>query len=338
MNLNLSDIRGVRRERDFVAVSGKDSTRFLQGMWTCDISLLSKNAPAVAGGLLLTLKAKPVSEARILSGYLINDAGELVRAEDGSSANTYVISLPAGRGASTVEAMDRYLVADDVELRLVTAAESSMDVYTCLVDNLPDAASFRVEPLVAKDVAKVFRAENLDDACAEGAVLLPVSRISPKEFELWIMKSSPGEIQALLSADDHTRLRVERGVPEWGVDITDDSFVLEFPFEDEISFHKGCYLGQEVVARGSYRGQVAKAFVRFHSDTTLALGYIFAEGADEKPCGKITSAAGSMALGQLRLRDLENRKYYLRVGELDSLSDEKVPIKSVDVLSLKVPD
>ena len=319
MNLNFSNIRGVRRDRDFIRVSGGDSIRFLQGMWTCDINLLGQSVPAASGAYLLNLKAKPVSSARILS-----------------YGDKFYISCPAGRGAETVTALDRFLVADDVELELLEGESVPFSMFTIWGEELDEASELRITPLVSKDVARVFSAKELEN----GGWLIPVGQLDSREFELWWPSNvDPPEFnQPLQSLEDCNRKRIEAGIPEWGKDIDENSFALEYPLEDEVSFHKGCYLGQEVVARGSYRGQVAKAFVRLKSEVELGEGYLFAEGADEKPCGRVTSFAGTLALGQLRLREFESRKYYLRLGVLDNLKEEKLSISSIDVLSLKVPD
>jgi folate-binding protein YgfZ len=52
--------------------------------------------------------------------------------------------------------------------------------------------------------------------------------------------------------------RIALGVPRLGVDVRDATLAIEAPFEDRISETKGCYLGQEVVARGTQRGKVNK--------------------------------------------------------------------------------
>ena len=55
--------------------------------------------------------------------------------------------------------------------------------------------------------------------------------------------------------------RVEVGVPRIGLDMGEKTLALEVPVEDAISSTKGCYLGQEVVARGTARGHVNRRLV-----------------------------------------------------------------------------
>src|SRR5262249_10132019 len=55
--------------------------------------------------------------------------------------------------------------------------------------------------------------------------------------------------------------RIEVGVPRIGVDMDGSTLALEVPVEDAISATKGCYLGQEVVARGTARGHVNRRLI-----------------------------------------------------------------------------
>ena len=53
-------------------------------------------------------------------------------------------------------------------------------------------------------------------------------------------------------------LRIEAGVPRFGVDMDETNVVTETGLDDAVSFTKGCYIGQEIIARIKYRGHVAK--------------------------------------------------------------------------------
>jgi len=55
--------------------------------------------------------------------------------------------------------------------------------------------------------------------------------------------------------------RIEVGVPRIGLDMGEKTLALEVPVEDVLSSTKGCYLGQEVVARGTARGHVNRRLV-----------------------------------------------------------------------------
>src|SRR5262249_3550907 len=53
-------------------------------------------------------------------------------------------------------------------------------------------------------------------------------------------------------------LRIEAGVPQFGKDMDETNVVSETNLDDAVSFTKGCYIGQEIIARIKYRGHVAK--------------------------------------------------------------------------------
>jgi folate-binding protein YgfZ len=102
-------------------------------------------------------------------------------------------------------------------------------------------------------------------------------------------------------------IRIEEGFPVIGVDITDKNLPQEVGRNEKaISFTKGCYLGQEIVARIDSRGAVAKVLygVRFQtSDVPTSGGELTHEG---QAAGQITSAAyspgfkSSVALAYIR--------------------------------------
>jgi folate-binding protein YgfZ len=92
-------------------------------------------------------------------------------------------------------------------------------------------------------------------------------------------------------------LRLEAGVVRYGVDVDGSTLLLEASLPDTFSLNKGCYLGQEVVARITYRGHVNRKIVGFRlADAKLPVpgAPVLVEGKD---VGRITSAVVSPALG-----------------------------------------
>lgn len=58
--------------------------------------------------------------------------------------------------------------------------------------------------------------------------------------------------------DLYETLRIENGVPKYGVDMDETTIIPELGFDEMISYTKGCYVGQEIIARIHFRGHVAK--------------------------------------------------------------------------------
>jgi aminomethyltransferase len=89
-------------------------------------------------------------------------------------------------------------------------------------------------------------------------------------------------------------VRVEAGLPEYGREIGEAFIPLEAGLWDDISFSKGCYIGQEIIARMESRGKLAKTLVGIQSDEPIAAG-------TASPGGTITSAVQSPRYGWIGL-------------------------------------
>ena len=93
-------------------------------------------------------------------------------------------------------------------------------------------------------------------------------------------------------------LRVEAGVPRYGVDFSEENLLLEVGLNNAVSFTKGCYLGQEVVERIRSRGHVNKMLVGLvlnGPDPARPGETIFAA---DKEVGNVTSSVRSPTLGR----------------------------------------
>ena len=66
-------------------------------------------------------------------------------------------------------------------------------------------------------------------------------------------------------------LRIEAGVPRYGVDMDETNVVTETGLDEAVSYTKGCYIGQEIIARIKYRGHVAKKLsgLRFEGNVSV---------------------------------------------------------------------
>jgi folate-binding protein YgfZ len=100
-------------------------------------------------------------------------------------------------------------------------------------------------------------------------------------------------------ADTFEALRVEAGMPRFPNELNEDYIPLEAGVWDAVSFRKGCYVGQEIIARMESRGQLARRLVRLavESGAPLAGAELMVAG---QACGRLTSIAGQHALGYVR--------------------------------------
>lgn len=97
-------------------------------------------------------------------------------------------------------------------------------------------------------------------------------------------------------------LRVAAGLPGFPAEINDAHIPLETGIWSAVSFSKGCYIGQEIIARMESRNQIARKLVRFD----VLRGAVSA-GESIGESGVVTSASAAHALGYVRSVDLEGR-------------------------------
>ncbi len=125
------------------------------------------------------------------------------------------------------------------------------------------------------------------------------------------------DVEPTLSADELERMRIEAGTALWGKEIDDRVLPVEAGLtERAVSFSKGCYPGQEPIARLHYRGKANRA-----------LRVLSVEGAGEgdelryreKVVGRITSAASGVALAYVRTEVPEDAELVSETGRARSL-------------------
>jgi tRNA-modifying protein YgfZ len=131
------------------------------------------------------------------------------------------------------------------------------------------------------------------------------AEIEPEEHESWLVlggeevldERPPGDV---IDDEGFERWRIEAGIPRWGREIDDRVLPAEAGLDEtHISFTKGCYPGQEPIARQRYRGKVNRKLRVLDlegeapSGTELLL--------DGKTVGRITSSVPGVALGFVRV-------------------------------------
>ena len=122
----------------------------------------------------------------------------------------------------------------------------------------------------------------------------------------------------IIEADAATfeALRIESGTPLYGAEMTRDYIPLETNLWDDVSFNKGCYIGQEIIARMESRGKLAKKLVSLKLANPVEPGSELT--ANGKSAGTVTSVAelpsGTVGLGYVKTAVLESESE-LMVGE-----------------------
>ena len=214
---------------------GADRHRFLNAYVTCDVKGLAPGHGAY--GFFTSAQGRILSDAVVLA------------LED-----RLWVELPAGQDEAIAAHLKKYLLADRVELR-------GLDDQAPLALVGPESAA------VLGDAAPPEGEWRHHRTTFWGLEVTVVrdGRFGVLAFTLWTDATELPRLKEALRAstvevgpEALDMARVEAGVPWFGRDFGPDNFPQETGLEAAVSYTKGCYLGQEVVARIHYRGGVQK--------------------------------------------------------------------------------
>ncbi len=283
-----SEVRAVRTRAGVIDLSdcakieltGSERVTFLDGLVTADMKILAPGSSAYA--LLLNEKSRVLGDLR---AYAFPES--------------LVLDIEARQKDSVLRILEKGRVSDDVEFR-----------------DLGPAAHFVVLGRASETVVAGVFGPDVRNVGADGFLTVPVGRHHRANvarirtngeagFAIWSADSDLVETWTALlrwdavpiGRDAFEILRIEAGVPRFGVDMGEDTLALEAAPESAISFTKGCYVGQEIVARGTYVGQVRRKLLglRVDGDVTPVRGDRVSKG--ERDVGFVTSGAWSPTLG-----------------------------------------
>jgi len=101
-----------------------------------------------------------------------------------------------------------------------------------------------------------------------------IGSLQPLGLELLVpAERAPELVEALPAADPAAveAWRVAIGLPAWGSELDEEATPIDAGLDRQISFGKGCYVGQEVVAMATYRGRVSWNLVRLQAPGAVPL-------------------------------------------------------------------
>jgi folate-binding protein YgfZ len=282
--------------RGRLCLTGADRKRFLHGQVTNEVSGIQAGAGVYAA--LVTAKGKMISDLNI---YMLDEE--------------ILIDLEPGLSQTVAERLEKFIISEDVQV--IDAAPH----YGLLSVQGPRASETVSMLGPGKLPEKGFNFQIHQDVEAGEIYLMNNPRFNSMGYDLYVpVAGMEGMAEKLKNAVKvvggrfcgwraYEMARIEAGVPRFGADMDSTNLPPEAGIERRaVSYSKGCYIGQEVIARIRTYGQVAKALRGLHLADGLAElprkgDKLFKDG---KEAGFITSALASptfrvnIALGYVR--------------------------------------
>jgi tRNA-modifying protein YgfZ len=283
-----------RSDRARMRISGPKAAELVTGMVTNDVSSLSPGEGQYAAAL--TPKGKIVADLRIFA-----------------FADSLLIDTSAPASSGWKEMVRKYINPRVAPYHDVSAEISDVGVF----GRSSRGIVARVTGIDEKDLAALPVYGHLSTLIGESTVTVArVPEMDLEGFEIFMPSEAVAALKAKLQAagisagslETWEIARVESGRPQWGADMDDSTLPQEANFDElgAISYTKGCYIGQETVARVHFRGHVNRLLrrLRFVTRPAPPKG---AELVDEtgKVIGDLRSVAlspryGGVALGMVR--------------------------------------
>jgi len=258
MPINISTSPAVFRWKPaaWLRVTGADAASFLQGQFTNDLRV---SAAGSVYGLWLSLKGKIVADSFVLRG---------------ADAEEWWVGSYFSRAAVILARLEGFVIADDVTFTDETDAWAGVSVL--------GAGAAEWLAAVRPPGAWVFSGRR-----GAGKSVECMFPIAGKEYSPWLdaLAARPE-----VAAHEMRLRRIMAGIPAVGEDVGETDLPNEAGLElDAISYVKGCYLGQEVMARLKAMGQVRRRLERVR-------------GSESAPPGSLPAPlyAGGRMVGDLR--------------------------------------
>ncbi len=284
-------------ERGVISVRGGDRVRWLNGMISADVATLEAG-PSASGcyALLLTPKGSIIADLHVLHGE------EQLRLE-----------LEAAATLGVIARLERYVVADDVVLVDVSqqqarfAVEGPQAIALLSQAGGPEVAGLQPDAWLPLRLGGIPVDVAAWGTSGEPAYQLFVAGGEALALRALLREASGGLGLVEAGPEALELLRIEAGTPRLGAELDEDVLPAEARLtERAVSFTKGCFTGQEIVARIESRGQVKHLLVGLSFDSETALpdpGTVLRDG--DKEIGEVTSVclsprAGAIGLGYVR--------------------------------------
>ncbi len=279
-----------RSQRVRLRLTGEKAAEMIAGLVTNDTLALQPGQGQYAGAL--SPKGKLIADVRVFveEGGVLTDTG--ARAGDGWRAMLKKYVNPRFAPCVDESGSTRSLAVFGPTARHVV--EAMTGINSSALSILPPYSHARI----GVDGVEILVAHTPELLAGGFELFMPSDAFDG----LWQRAVKAGAVACGLSAWEI--VRVESGRPEWGLDMDETTLAQEANLDElqAISYTKGCYVGQEVVARVHFKGHVNRHLrgLRGTGATPLVSGAVL-HGSTGKPVGEVRSAVVSPSLGPIAL-------------------------------------
>jgi aminomethyltransferase len=265
-------------------ITGSDRLTFLNGMITQDVAKLKPGESRHAAML------DP-------SGHFVADI--FVHA----LADSVLVESDARAAVKLYQTLDRYLIMEDAAIEDISASWGILAVQG-------EQARERLARSLAVPSLKALTRDNNIAIAFDGVSGFAAFREHSRYggADIWLPAEAAGALWTRLASEIAPAgelaaeiLRVEGGIPRWGAELDSSVLLPEAGFEDAVSYSKGCYIGQEIIARIHARGHANRNLRAFLFDASAPVdpgNRIYpADGLAEREVGRLTSVVESPLTG-----------------------------------------
>jgi len=315
-NVGIADLSS----RGKLRLSGKDHLKFLQGMLSNDVMKLEEGKGMYA--TILSVKGRMISDMRVYKDK------ESVFLDLEPEMNEKLSELLTKFRLSYKATIDD--LTETLGLISVQGPDSKRLLEQFFEDEIPEMKEYDFSK-------KDFRGSEI--------IFVYVNRTGEKGFDIYIedknIKSLWDELmkhgEALnikpIGYDALNTLRIEAGIPVYNVDMDENNIPIEAGLWSALNFEKGCYVGQEVVARIKWRGHVNWHLMGFVSNGESVAGVGDEIFIGEKKIGRVTSSAFSPKLNKAVCLGYIRREFK-EPGTIVTINGSDRPVFQAEVTEL----
>jgi folate-binding protein YgfZ len=266
---------------------------------------------------LSTNQVKSLQENHGLKTVLTSDKGRFVDLLALYNFNDFVFACCSfNNSANVIAHLDKYTIMDDFRVKDMAGTHETILFFGDRADEFADAAfGINMQAFVNNNFG-ICRHGGRDSIAARnddafGGFVFIYSAADKDYWNSFIFTDGNIHKYGLTEMNDelYDEKRIDLGIPAFGKEMTELTNPLECGMDEYVSFTKGCYIGQEVIARLDTYDKISKHLVKLEAENDIPdiAAKIISE---DKECGFVTSAFKNSGLGFVKTLFLDYSKKY----------------------------